>query len=333
VKGAAATVLALLLTMPSSDTRAFTISTGFSPGCHEQISVNAFALFLEQTEVTGRTESLPPIWRRVAYTLADQLGVNVASDEEALLLLSLVVGVRSPDTGGHSVANITQLRSLHADRDPDGQYLHALRGPDDDGPVGDANAVAGTRRSIERTVRRAFEAFQLPEDEQYGSAIMYVDFYGEIPVPVWWPAYYMARAAHTTQDSFSHMLRDRSSGLHKVVNVLNYVDAVTLSYEEARDGLPHSGASDSCAGQTEQAVAAATEATMELMRTARLARTGDYEPALQAFLDRWFTLIPDCNVENQMCGNPEALEIARQKPTGPYLPLQRKRSKRQAKKK
>jgi hypothetical protein len=285
---------------------------------------------LAQTERTGGTESLPPTWRRVADTLATNLGVEVISDEEAQLLLSLVVGVRSPDTGGHSVANITQLRSLHADPDPDGQYLHALRGPDDDGPAGNATAVHGTRRSIERTVRRAFEALQLPKDEQYGNAIMYVDFYGEVPVPVWWPAYYIARAAHTTQDSFSHMLRDRSSGLHKVVNVLNYVDAVTLNYKEARDGLPHSGARDSCAGRTEQAVAAATEATMELMHIARLARTGDHEPALEAFLDRWFTMVPGCNIENQMCGNPQALAIARQEPTGPYLPVQRRRSKRRS---
>ncbi len=316
--------------MPASDTRAFTISTAFSPGCHEQISVSAFALFLGQTPQDRRAESLAPTWRRVADTLANRLGISVTSDGEAQLLLSLIVGVRSPDTGGHSVANITQLRSLHGDLDPDGQYLHALRGPDDDGPAGDASAVAGTRGSIGRTVRRAFEAFRLPEDEQYGNATMYVDFYGEVPVPVWWPAYYMARAAHTTQDSFSHMLRDRGSGLHQVVNVLNYVDAVTLDYSEARDGLPHSGARDSCEGQTAQAVVAATEATMEVMRIARLMRMGDYEPALQAFLDRWFTLVPGCNVENQMCGNPEALAIAREKPTGPYLPLERRRSKRRS---
>lgn len=316
--------------MPPSHTRAFTISTAFSPGCHEQISVNAFTLFLEQTERMRGIESLPPTWRRVAYTLANAIGVNVTSDEEAQLLLSLIVGVRSPDTGGHSVANITQLRSLHGDPEPDGQYLHALRAPDDDGPAGDASAVAGTRRSLERTVRRAFEAFRLPKEEQYGSAIMYIDFYGEVSVPVWWPAYYIARASHTLQDSFSHMLRDRASGLREVVSVLNYVDAITLSYKEARDGLPHSGGRDSCEGQTEQAVAAATKATMELMRTARLVRMGDYEPALQAFLDRWFTLVPGCNVENQMCGNPEALALARQKPTGPYLPLQRRISKRRS---
>ena len=69
---------------------------------------------------------------------------------------------------------------------------------------------------------------------------------------------------------------------------------------------------------------------MELMRIARLARTGDYEPALQAFLDRWFTLDPGCNIENQMCGNPEALALARQELTGPYLPVQRRRSKRRS---
>ena len=53
MKGRAATTLALLLMMLSSDTRAFTISTGFSPGSHEQRSADAFALFLEQAEGTG----------------------------------------------------------------------------------------------------------------------------------------------------------------------------------------------------------------------------------------------------------------------------------------
>ena len=112
--------------------------------------------------------------------------------------------------------------------------------------------------------------------------------------------------------------------------MLNYVDAITLSYKEARDGLPHSGGRDSCEGQTEQAVAAATKATTELMRIANFVRTSDHEPDFQAFLDRWFVLVPGCNVENQMCGNPEALALARQKPTGPYLPLQRRISKRRS---
>lgn len=332
MKWAIAGVLAALFVGDVHSARAFTISSAVSPGCHERISAEAFALFLEQTEPPKRAVSLPPKWARVAYGLADKMGVEATTDVEAFVLLSLIVGVRSPDTGGHSVANITQLRSLHADPDPDGQYLHALRAPDDDGPEGNATAIAGTRRAIERTLQLALDAFRAPVEERFGEAIMYVDFYGEVPVPVWWPAYYLGRAAHTVQDGFGHMLRDRATGLHEIVYVLNYVDAITLSYREARDGLPHSGGMDSCAGETKDAVTGATQATRELLNVMTAAVRQNRDPSLSEFLDRWFVLHPGCTVENEMCGNPDALAIARKKPTGPYLPLQRRRSKRLSKK-
>ena len=332
MRWAIAAVLAVLFVSDGPSARAFTISTGFTPACHETISARAFARFLQEIQHPPLHASAHPKWIRVAYGLSEKLDVGVTTDAEALVLLSLIVGVRSPDTGGHSTANITQLRSLHADPEAEGQYLHALRAPADDGPAGDARAVAGTRRSIQRTLQQALTARQLPEEQQFGQARMYLDFYGDVSVPVWWPAYYFARAAHTVQDSFSHMLRDRASGLHEVVHVLNYVDAITLHYREARDGLPHSSARDTCAGETTQSVTAATTATLELMRLLRLAIAQEQSPALDAFLDRWFVLRPGCDVDNEMCGNPEALAIARKHPTGPYLPVQRHRSERRSNK-
>lgn len=327
-----AALFATLFVGDTTSARAFTISTGFSPACHEVISAQAFGRLLAEVRRPTRSVTVSPKWLRVAYGVAEQLDIEVSSDTEAMLLLSLVVGVRSPDTGGHSAANITQLRTLHADPEAEGQYLHALRAPDDDGPEGNAAAVAGTRRSIRRSLEQAVAARQLPEEEQFGRATIYVDFYGEVPVPVWWPAYYFARAAHTVQDSFSHMLRHEESDLHEVVHVLNYVDAITLGYQEDRDGLAHSGARDSCAGDTDESVAAATAATLELMEVWALAMSDEHDLSPDEFLDRWFVLRAGCSLENEMCGNPEAIALARQHPTGPYLPVQRHRSKRRAKK-
>jgi hypothetical protein len=128
------------------------------------------------------------------------------------------------------------------------------------------------------------------------------------------------------QDSFAHALRDDAGGLHQIVHVLNYVEAIGDAYIERRDGVSHSNGMDSCTAEMQPRVEAATAATLELLQTATAVRATGDQALLDAYLDRWFTLRAGCHVDNQMCGNARWLSVARRGPTGPYL-FGRKRRK------
>ncbi|HEX6244884.1 MAG TPA: hypothetical protein VFZ61_28385 [Polyangiales bacterium] len=298
---------------------AFTIGSGVSEGCHERISAQAFRRFLATFQPKHRDHRLHRRWRRLSRKLAEVAGMPELDDRQAFVLLSLIVGVRSPDTHGHSISELSSLRGIHADPDPAGQYAHALRGLSDDYEEGNVAAVEGTRRSIADSVAQVIASSSAPWDAQFGHAPMYFDFYGVVNVPVFLPAFYFGRAAHTVQDSFAHALRDEASGLRQIVHVLNYIEAIGDDYSERRDGVSHSNGMDSCAAEMHVRVEGATTATLELLQTAIAVRNTGDPTALQAYLDRWFTLRAACSVENQMCANAKWLAVARRGPTGPYL--------------
>lgn len=317
---ALASLLALVACLSSAaPTHAFTIGSGVSEGCHEKISAQAFRRFLATFEAKRRTVPVHRRWQRLSRKLAEVAGMPELSDNQAFVLLSLIVGVRSPDTNGHSISELSSLRSIHADRGRAGQYTHALRGAGDDYDEGNAAAIWGTRRLITEAVEHVLTSLRAPIVEQFGYAPIYFDFYGVVNVPVYLPAYYFGRAAHTVQDSFAHALRDDASGLTQIVHVLNYVEAISDDYVERRDGVSHSNGMDSCTEEMRPRVEAATAATLELLRTTIAVREAGNQAPLVAFLDRWFTLHPGCDVTNQMCQNSRWLAVARQGPTGPYL--------------
>jgi hypothetical protein len=78
---------------------------------------------------------------------------------------SVVVGVRAPDSEGHSVTDMANLRALQADRSREGQYVHALRAAGDDGIPGDLAAVTGRRRKRD-------PARRIPHAHRRGSAVL-----------------------------------------------------------------------------------------------------------------------------------------------------------------
>lgn len=313
---ALAVIASLALVTPA---RAFTIGSGISEGCHERISAQAFRRFLATFQTKNRSIKLHRRWQRLSRKLAQVAGMPELDDKQAFVLLSLIVGVRSPDTNGHSISELSSLRGIHADREASGQYAHALRGSGDDYDEGNVAALQGTRRLIVDAVDHVITSTAAPWEQQFGHAPIYFDFYGVVNVPVYLPAYYFGRAAHTVQDSFAHTLRDDASGLHQIVHVLNYVEAISDAYVERRDGVSHSHGMDSCGDEMRPRVEAATQATLELLQTAIAVRDAGDHAALAAYLDRWFTLHTGCYVQNQMCENPRWLAVARRGPTGPYL--------------
>ncbi len=300
---------------------AFTISTGFTDACHETIVCMAFESFLVDLPLTTLPVPETEDWRRVANYLMETAGEDPNAYDEAqrFLIVSLLVGVRSPDTEGHSILNLDNARGLHTDPDPVGQYLHALRGVDDDGPEGERVAIEGIRHAIRDSLEQAVAAARRPIAQQTIRAEIYFDFYGPIEIDVWAPAYFVGRAAHTMQDSFSHTVRNESDGFRQIVTIFNYSEAVSGTIEHDRDGIAHSEAMDSCDGRNEPILTAVTRATRDVFVAARELFRGRNPNAGAEVVDQWVTLASDCGPSAGYCGNQHWVDFATSEPTGPVL--------------
>lgn len=314
--------LAALLCLAAGPANAFSISSGFTNPCHEPITGRAYEAFF--IDLPTRDLKVPDgeEWQRLAGFMLDAFGID--EDEvdfaQRFLLVSLVVGVRSPDTEGHSALNLDALRELHADPAAEGQYAHCLRGPDDDLSGGNSIAIEGTRQVIGDLIEQAATSLEAPQEDQIIEADFYLDFYGDIDVQVWAPMYYLGRAAHAMQDCFAHTIRDDAADLRKVVYVLNYVDAIATGHDEDVDGLAHSDSMDDCTrGDTEDTVAAATEATVDLFIAARDRLFGRDDEAIEHVLDKWITVKEGCDATNDYCDNARWLKVVREHQTGPYV--------------
>ena len=318
-------ILALLgmLTAPLQ-ANAWTVSSGFTHGCHEEITWNAFHDFLYYLPPDGVPVSDGTIWRELAIFLLEESPIDIdpdsLDDADRFFLVSLIVGVRSPDTDGHSIINLGELRKLHSDPTDEGQYAHALRGKGDDLAEGNAVAVEGLKTRIADLLRKANDAISLPADEQIILGRFYLDFYGEIDVEVWAPMYYIGQAAHALQDSFSHTIRDDADGLRTIVHVMNYVDAIGSNFDEDVSGLAHSDSMDDCLdAATTDTFAAAIEATIDLFYIARAVWTNTEPDAVQNLFDKWFLFREGCDADNDYCDNGRWLEQTQKHQTKAYF--------------
>ena len=300
----------------------YSIRSGLTEGCHEKITRAAFLVALPtfNPDVSIRLPN-SDVWRKFAegtirLNRLEEQFPQLENDSFKLMLISIIVGVRSPDTEGHATSNLARLRQIHADPDPAGQYAHALRGAEDDGPMGDAVAVEGIRQAIIGLVLQAAESFRRPTNRQIITVPLYFDFYGLVDIEVWEPAYRVGRALHAMQDSFAHTIR--SDDLTRIRHVLNYVDAIEGHLDEQRDGLPHSVFMDTCDGETLPIAMSAGIASGELVGAINLAvQTGDPEP-IRKVLNSWVTHEPGCTFENDYCDS-GWVGLARREQTGPYL--------------
>ena len=317
--------IALCLSVSSSPPVAlgYSIHSGLTEGCHERITNRAFRSAIPQL-MLGSEIILPQseAWQKIADHLLQnidfsELGAALDEDYVKLTYVSVLLGVRSPDTEGHAVTNFSSLRQIHADPSAEGQYAHALRGPDDDGSEGDLTAIEGTRAHILDLMSQIRDSLrEKSPEEQINTVQLYFDFYGLIEIEVWEPAYLMGRALHALQDSFAHTIR--SDDLKRILHVLNYVDAISGELDESVDGLPHSDAMDQCDGETEPVAETAMLASAALITSMnRALAINDISPVIGT-LDAWVTYEPGCTIVNNYCNSPW-VDIARQEQTGPYL--------------
>jgi hypothetical protein len=312
--------------------RAFTVKSGFTDGCHEKVSMVAYAQ--ARTRTPQELELYVPDgpWEEVADYLMRDAALELPTRSEKFLLFSLLTGVRAPDNEGFSLSNIWTLRAIHAN--PNDQYAHCLRAVDDDGLEGDEVAVQGCRDELAERLEKGAEALLRPQPEQIEKVPFTLDEYGTFEVDVWIVAYHVGRAMHALEDSFTHTLR--SADMHGVIHVMNYAEAIGGTLNEERDGLPHSSATDNCylvtTDPTKPAnrdrVFAAEEAAADLLRAASQTLAGERMASAEVgvVLDKWLRYVPGqelgydegCIKANDYCDS-QWLELARLHPSGPIL--------------
>jgi len=318
-----AALASLVLLASARPALAFSIASGFSEPCHEVITADAFddVVLDLPSDLLVLPEDDDGEWRRVGRFVLESVGIDPTSvsETEFFVLTSVLVGVRSPDTEGHAILNLESARTIHTSRDPGDQYAHALRAVDDDGPMGDVVAVAGTRARILSEMRMGRDALAREAPEQLEEVTLYFDFYGLVELEVWAPAYHLGRAAHAIQDSFSHTIRDDADELHTILTVFNFVEAVAGTLRESRDGIAHSDAMDRCNDATAETRAAAREATGDLFRAATQYYLGRDDEAIGGVLDAWIRHREGCTLGDLYCDNGRWLELARHDPSTPYV--------------
>lgn len=282
--------------------QAFSIGSAVSHPCHEQISLLAFEDALAEATPPNAPLNEGEEWVAIHRTLGRTLEIDRYSPRLRDFAVVLVTGVRAPDVEGAASLDLGTMRERHLD--PHGQHPHALRRQEDDGPDGDRAAVEAARNWMRQRVALAYESLHKPVEEQYVDTQVWLDFRGLVTVRAWAPAFHLGEALHTAQDSFAHALR--SPDQRRIRQVLNYIEATGGDYDATRDGLPHSMALDACAFETAPEVLAAREASFQLLRVWR------QDPAaVDAWLDRWFSLDDRCNDD---CGAvPSSVEAEAQR--------------------
>ncbi len=305
-----------LMCIHASMAWSYTIGTGFTESCHEVMTLEVYF----DTETPPELEPLEaPIpkgdtWRTLANYLEEDNSLSFKDDRERLAVLSLMLGVRSPDTEGHSVTNLETLREAHTN--PSGQYAHFLRSTNDDYTEGDVEAIEGSVKIFRDLLQIGLAYLDFPLDAQVIKTDVYLDFYGRIEMEVWAPLFYFGVALHILQDSFSHAVR--SDDLTKIRHVMNFVEAVQIGHQPTRDGLAHSTAMDNCQGPGREISEGAKVASKELFLAMSQAIQNDSLDPVDEFIGRWFVYEEGCTVQNNFCGSKWAA-TARQDPTVPYF--------------
>lgn len=315
-------LVVLLLVGMAGGVRAFSVSSGFSEPCHEHITSLAYGDFILEMSTPWIVIPEDGSWRRLSDYFVEQMGMDPDRVDDGLkfILVSLIMGVRAPDTDGHAMANIESLRRIHGDPRTEGQHAHSLRAPEEDYDEGNAQAVDGAREMIMELVAEGQAYLFTSAAEQVIKVEGYLDFYGRFDIEVWAPMYYVGQAAHALQDTFSHTLRSDADNLYKIVHVANYVEAIGTHFDERRDGLAHSIAMDDCfRSDMAELTDAAIEASIDFFIAVRQQYNGWDPHAIEHVLDKWVTLKPGCSFEDHFCGNERWEKMARTDPTGPYV--------------
>jgi len=297
-----------LLAMTADQAQAYTFKSGISRGCHESITLEA----LHRSGWPDRRT--PPALRDAERLAVKDVPFDLPADMQNGWSLALVLGVRDPDVSNANPRDLLALAAVHSD--PEGQASHCLRRSEDDYTMGDLSALRACQASILQDLERALNPTSDIETQLAATMAHEVSlvFRGRVTLDIAHYPFYLGRALHTLQDSFSHTFRS-SDHLH-VQHVLNWIDTTHASYAAERDGHAHVSAMDACSGGAliNTRTQTATAASAALL-TAMSDTTGGSEARLQRaqnVLASYLTLAPGCDASNAWCDAPER----HQKPPG-----------------
>lgn len=267
--------------------------------CHERISQAALTR-------AGYVQTPAPLTSDDAR-LKDNLEFDASRYDANIYALSLVLGVRNADT--HGGADFSFGNNAHAANADDDQRAHCLRRKSQDGPEGDAAAIADCRAWIESLYWQALASL---DDEGNVSADARTDatvateFQGSVSYPLSGFYYYAGRAIHAVQDSFTHSFRSPDG--RRIRHVFNWSDQVSCTLDEGRDGHGHETVLDDCHDgdpSSAERFELATTASAELLTA--LTEAGSHAERAEriaAFLESWMSYEPDCTLDNRYCESP-----------------------------
>jgi uncharacterized protein (TIGR03382 family) len=299
-------IISLINVALTGDVFAFQIESPITYGCHEKITVEA-------RRAAGYPDTtLAPKPSEDQRRAANDLTFTLPADEGDVWTMTLLIGLRSNDVKDLAILDPAGLVSIHDD--PEDQPAHCIRRIEDNGPEGDATAVAACR---------AFIVGELAEGRFFADEIdttseelvpLYLTFRLQVKVHLPRFAYRLGRALHALEDGYAHTLRNPTTGA--VRHVTNWIDFSTnKEYSVARDGLEHLSTIDDCLRNTDVEryhVDYAREAVTDLLNALR-DPSGDGEARrarAEAALDRAFVLEPGCTHENRYCMAPELDELS-----------------------
>ena len=301
--GSAMAFVVWLVATPDS-TRAYTVSSPLTAGCHERITSQALRTVRLELPTAG-----PLPLTRDERALVDDLQFTPDGDMRDLGGATLLLGVRDNDLKGRSAGDLTMLAGVHGN--PHTQQEHCLRNAGQDEPGGSLAALTECRTYIRTRIVEALDGLDAngaPDLANRTSLPVYLAIRGRADAPL--PTYYvrMGQAIHAVEDSFTHTYRTLDG--MKVTVVLNWVDEVGGKIEESRDGPAHAHVMDVCDDpdelRTTRRLLATDAATALLRATLDPLRTRDEKEAtVDSILDTYLSYSPGCTFDNGWCDAPE----------------------------
>lgn len=298
---------ALVLTLPAPAAHAWAIGSPLNEtGCHEPITAEALRA------VRARFDTAPvlPPSRDEAAMIADVVFEPPADLRDDLAGMTLLIGVRENDLKGIDPLASLDLVRVHGD--PTTQDEHCIRSDTDDLDGGNPAALAACRAFIVKAATEALDGLDASgrvDPARRMALTFHVGTRGEISPEL--PLFYlrMGAALHALEDGFPHTYRS-PDGMSVIV-VLNWIDLVGESYDEARDGPGHRAELDRCWDDDptiRRNQELTTQAATELLAAALdpgLTREAKIQQ-LDAIAGKYLGFEPGCRFDNNWCAPPEA---------------------------
>lgn len=283
--------------------QAFYINDPLHRGCHERFTAQLLTTLGYRGGVTP-----PPLSHDEAVFISRQ-AFDASQYPADMLAMALILGNRSNDTAGYGSQNIINL-AVESNVDAN-QPPNCLRVVADDGDDGSQKALRRCREFIRHEAETALSGLAADgsvDPFAVDDQAVFIPYQGTIQWPLSRFYYHSGRALHALQDSFSHTLRDES--WHRVLTVINWVDAVRGPFDESRDGPEHSFLLDSCDEPRPwrdaqlQAVMMASHALYSALLSASATSRDAALAQIDAVLDDWLAYQPGCGFANAYCASP-----------------------------